>query len=71
MPLVREERGVAASSVPVVLAGNAGQPRRKGLPLKASKREPHPEKRRPLVPSGFARGATRAPVEDGVDGAGV
>ena len=29
-PLVREERGSAASSVPVVRPGIAGQPRRRG-----------------------------------------
>ena len=29
-PLVREEQGLAASSLPVVRQGNAGQPRRRG-----------------------------------------
>ena len=30
MPSVREERGAAASSLPVALQGRAGQPRREG-----------------------------------------
>ena len=45
VPLVREEHGTGASSLPVVWQGIAGQPRASGEKLKASKLETAPEKR--------------------------
>lgn len=45
VPLVREERGAGASSLPVVWQGIAGQPRASGEKLKASKLETAPENR--------------------------